>query len=123
MLRYDSPFHYMLRTATEAVDLGGARINAGDPVYLVLAAANRDPKPFPDPDRFDITRSPNKHIAFGMGPHFCLGAPLARLEAHVAFPALLERLPGLRLATHQFQWMEKAPNRGLKALPVAFDAP
>jgi cytochrome P450 len=121
MLRYDSPFQFMHRRAVADFDLAGQRVGEGDAVLLVLGAANRDPSHFPDPDRLDLTRSPNKHLAFGHGPHFCLGAPLARLEGAIAFPALLRRLKNPRLATGRLEWMPKAPNRGLKALPIAFD--
>lgn len=121
LLRYDSPFQFMHRRATAAFDLAGQRVAEGDAVLLVLGAANRDPSHFPDPDRLDIIRSPNKHLAFGHGPHFCLGAPLARLEGAIAFPALLRRLRNPRLATGHLEWMPKAPNRGLKALPIEFD--
>jgi hypothetical protein len=74
--------------------IGGCRVRAGETVVAVLGAANRDPGQFPDPDRLDLARAPNRHIAFGGGIHFCLGAPLARIEARVAIAALLARLPG-----------------------------
>jgi pimeloyl-[acyl-carrier protein] synthase len=89
-------------------------------VLLVLAAANRDPVQFPEPDRLDVTRTPNHHVALGRGIHFCLGAPLARLEAQIAFRTLLHRLPGLKLADGPLGYRENFNMHGLKALPVTF---
>jgi cytochrome P450 len=91
VLRYRSPLQWMYRVARRDVNLGGASVPAGALVLAVIGAANRDPSAFPDPGRFDIARSPNPHLAFGHGPHFCLGAPLARLEARVALADLLAR--------------------------------
>ena len=96
----------------------GKLLRRGDFVLQILGAANRDPEQFPDPDRFDIARQPNRHVAFGFGIHFCLGAPLARLEAPLAIGAMLRRFPGLRLATDALEWQEHGLLRGLKALPV-----
>jgi cytochrome P450 len=89
-------------------------------VVTAIGAANRDPAHFPDPDRLDIARADNRHIAFGFGIHFCLGAPLARVEGQLAIGALLERMPRLRLAGPERQWRESSTLRGLKALPVVF---
>ncbi len=97
MLRYDSPLQLFERTAKEDLEIGGVRIAKGAKIAALLGAANRDPQVFEDPDRFDITRDPNNHIAFGAGIHFCLGAPLARLELSITVPRLLERLPRLHL--------------------------
>src|SRR5262249_17412360 len=97
-LRYDSPVQFTHRVAKEDVAFAGKLIRKGQFVYTVLAAANRDPERFPDPDRLDITRKNNHHLSFGQGWHFCLGAPLARLEAHIAFETLLRRFPKLELA-------------------------
>ena len=119
-MRYGNPVQFTNRVALEDLELGGRHIRRGQLVLLILAAANRDPEQFPDPDRLDITRSPNHHVAFGQGIHFCLGAPLARLEAQIAFSTLLRRLPGLRLADSLLEYCENFNFRGLKALPVRF---
>jgi cytochrome P450 PksS len=91
-------------------------------VYVVIASANRDERHFPNPDALDITREPNRHLSFGLGAHFCLGAPLARLEGQLAITTLLRRLPDLRLmmAPSQLRWRRGLLLRGLEALPVAF---
>jgi cytochrome P450 len=98
MLRYDSPVQATVRHPKEDVELSGVTIPAKTFVFVVLAAANRDPAHFKDPETFDIMREPNDHVAFGEGIHFCLGAPLARLEAAIAIGRALERFPRLRLA-------------------------
>jgi cytochrome P450 family 142 subfamily A polypeptide 1 len=98
MLRWVSPVKNMGRTATSDVDFHGERIRKGDKLLLLYSSANRDEDHFPEPFRFDIARSPNDHIAFGAGPHFCLGASLARLELRAFFDRLLDRLPDIRLA-------------------------
>jgi cytochrome P450 len=120
LLRYSGPVQFTHRVAREDVDIGGKHIARGQLVFLVLAAANRDPEQFPDPDRLDVTRSPNHHVAFGMVTHFCPGAPLARLEARIAFSTLLRRLPGLRLASGTLEYGANFNLHGLKALPVVF---
>ncbi len=97
MLRYDPPVQSTGRFTKSAVELGGVELPAGALAVMVLAAANRDPKQFPDPERFDVTRDPNDHLAFGEGIHFCIGAPLARLEARVAFEEMLGHMPRLDL--------------------------
>jgi cytochrome P450 len=97
VLRFRSPVYGLSRRAKVDAELGGRRIAAGDRLFAWMSAANRDPSVFADPDTFDIRRTPNRHVAFGHGIHFCLGAPLARLEAAVALPMVLERLPDLRL--------------------------
>jgi cytochrome P450 len=97
LLRDDSPVQFTSRHATADLDIGGHRVRAGETVIAVLGAANRDPALFADSDRLDQSRAPNRHVAFGGGVHFCLGAPLARMEARIAIPALLARLPGLEL--------------------------
>ncbi|HEX4493017.1 MAG TPA: cytochrome P450 [Acidimicrobiia bacterium] len=97
MLRWVSPIKNMARTATRDVDFHGAQIHAGDKLVLLYPSANRDEDHFVDPFRFDITRNPNDHVAFGFGPHFCLGSSLARIELRVMFEQLLERLPDLHL--------------------------
>ena len=97
-LRYDSSVQGAVRFARQTVEIGGRTIEQGSTLLLLLGAANRDPAQFPDPDALDVSRSPNRHLSFGRGLHFCLGAPLARLEGDVAFRALLERFPEPRVA-------------------------
>ena len=101
MLRWVSPIKNMARTATRDTELGGQEISEGDKVMLFYPSANRDAAKFPDADTFDIARSPNEHIAFGWGPHFCLGASLARLELRVMFEELVRRVPHIELATDE----------------------
>jgi len=120
MLRYDNPVQIVYRSATEDVKIDGKRIGQGQLVNLILGAANRDPAHFSEPDQFDITRDESRHVGFGLGIHFCLGAPLARLEGQIAFTTLLRRFPQLRLATDTLEWQEHPTFRGLKSLPVAF---
>jgi cytochrome P450 len=111
-LRYESPVQLgTFRVAAETVEIGGTTIPSGSLITAVIGAANRDPEVFPDPDRFDMTRTPNRHLAFGFGPHRCIGAQLARSEARVGFARLFERLPGLRLETEAVGWMGKALRR------------
>lgn len=121
LLRYVGPVQFTNRLARDDVPLGGKMIRRGQFVFLFLAAANRDPAHFPDPERLDITRAAHKHVAFGLGHHFCLGAPLARLEAQVAFATILRRLPNLRLATDPLRYRDNFNLRGLETLPVVFD--
>ncbi|WP_405617137.1 cytochrome P450 [Streptomyces sp. NBC_01508] len=125
LLRYDGPVELATwRYATEAVELGGRRVAVGDPVLVVLAAADRDPERFADPDRLDLSRSDNKHLGYGHGIHYCLGAPLARLEGQAALGTLLTRLPDLRLAVDpsDLRWRGGLIMRGLRTLPVQFTA-
>ena len=97
MLRYDGPVQSTFRTATKDTAVGGTSIDAGMGVFVIVAAANRDPAQFKDPEKFDITRESNEHLAFGEGVHFCIGAPLARMEGSIAIGSALERFPQLRL--------------------------
>jgi cytochrome P450 len=120
LLRYDGPVQRTARVACTDVEIDGRRIAKGSMVVVLLGAANRDPAQFPDPDRLDVARADNRHIAFGFGIHFCLGAPLARLEAQIAFAALLRRMPRLALATDRPEWRDSQVLRGLVALPVTF---
>jgi cytochrome P450 len=120
LLRFETPFQRNWRVAAQDVELGGKRIERGQLVAQMLGAANRDPEIFPDPDRLDITRNSGRHIAFGYGIHFCIGAPLARLEATVAFTTLLRRFPNLRLAQNVPEWLPSYQLRLLKSLPVEF---
>jgi hypothetical protein len=98
MIRYDAPLQLFERTATADIDLDGVLVSRGEKVAALLGAANRDPAVFVDPDRMDVTRDPNPHLGFGAGIHFCLGAPLARLELQISVPAVLARFPRLELA-------------------------
>jgi pimeloyl-[acyl-carrier protein] synthase len=120
LLRFDSPVQLTGRVAMEDVVIDGQTIQAGQDVMMLLGAANRDPEQFTDPDRLDLGRSDNKHLAFGGGIHYCVGAPLARVEAQAALPALLQRLPELKLTTEQLEWKETLTLRGLKALPLSW---
>ena len=123
VLRYGSPVWRLIRVTTEEVNVHGVTIPANAVVFAWLASANRDSAQFPDPTRFDITRSPNHHVAFGHGIHFCVGAPLARLEASIAIPMMLEQLPHLR--RDRSAPLELLNNRslfGVRKLPVTFAA-
>jgi cytochrome P450 len=119
MLRIDGPSGGMVRVAREEVEMHGITIARGQRIYAMQHAANHDPAVFPDPDRFDIARANNRHITFGHGIHFCLGAPLARLEGKVAFPRLLQRLTDIELAAEP-QWLDSVIFRGMLALPLRF---
>jgi cytochrome P450 len=121
VMRYESPVSRQPRLMKEDTELRGKQLRAGDVVFQMLNAANRDPEQFTDPDRFDIKRSGNRNIAFGHGIHFCIGAPLARLEGLIAFEAILDRLPGIRLVNDTPDWdVTKRNVRVLRTLPVAF---
>ncbi|WP_326674288.1 cytochrome P450 [Streptomyces sp. NBC_01257] len=121
LLRYDSPVRdATFRCAAEPIELHGQLIGEGDIVSLLIGSANRDESRFRDADRLDVGRAPNDHLAFGYGPHFCIGAALARLEGAVAFPLLLERLGPVVLAkpADELAWRPARVMRGLAALPV-----
>ena len=120
LLRYESPSQHTARLAPDDVELGGKLIKRGQAVIAVMGAANRDPERFPDPDRLDLGRTDNRHLAFGWAGHFCFGAPLARIEGQIAFSALLRRLPNLRLTPGPITWRSNLGLRGLTALPVTF---
>jgi cytochrome P450 len=121
VLRYRSPVQFMFRIATQEVTLGGQTIQAGARVIALIGSANRDAAKFPHPNRFDITRSPNPHLGFGHGLHYCLGAPLARLEAALALPLILERLPNLRrISRRPLPPAEGMILHGVKRLPLRF---
>ena len=120
MLRFESPVQATSRVAREEIRLGGQTIEAGQGIGLLFGAANRDEAQFADPDRFDIARQPNRHLTFAHGPHFCLGAAIARAEAQVAVLTVVQRCEGLRLATDEVDWLEGFSFRGPKALPVTF---
>jgi cytochrome P450 len=119
-LRYDGPVQFTNRLAKDDVEIGGKTIRRGQFVFLFLAAANRDPAHFPEPDRLDVTRATHKHVAFSLGHHFCLGAPLARLEAQIAFATMLRRLPNLRLENDRVEYADNFNLRGPRSLPVRF---
>lgn len=123
LLRYDGPTRAMVRIAAEDLEIRGKPIRRGDRIFAMINAANRDPLQFPDPDRLDIRRERNPHLAFGYGIHFCLGAPLARLEAQIAIPALLCRLPDPELLMASLEWLNSVVFRGVKSLPVSFRSP
>ena len=120
LLRYESPSQHTARMAPEDVTLGGRLIRKRQAVIAVMGAANRDPERFPDPDRLDIERKDNRHVAFGWAAHFCFGAPLARIEGQIAFDTMLRRLPQLELADSSLSWRNNLGLRGLTALHVNF---
>ncbi|WP_405807990.1 cytochrome P450 [Streptomyces sp. NBC_00210] len=125
LLRYDGPVELATwRFATEPLVIGGQEIAAGDPVLVVLAAADRDPERFAEPDTLDLSRRDNQHLGYGHGIHYCLGAPLARLEGQTAIATLLRRMPDLRLAGDpaDLRWRGGLIMRGLRTLPVEFRA-
>jgi cytochrome P450 len=120
LLRYESPSQHTARLAPDDVVLGGKLIHKRQAVIAVMGAANRDPERFSDPDRLDICRQDNRHVAFAWASHFCFGAPLARIEGQTAFATVLRRMPNLRMESDQVTWRENLGLRGLKALPVMF---
>ena len=120
LLRYESPSQHTGRMASADILLGGKLIRKRDAVIAVMAAGNRDPARFADPDRLDLMRTDNRHLAFGWAAHFCFGAPLARMEGQIAFETLLRRLPGVALKPGRLVWRENLGLRGLKALPLSF---
>jgi pimeloyl-[acyl-carrier protein] synthase len=120
LLRYESPSQHTGRIARQDVEMGGKVIRKGQAVMAIMAAANRDPERFPEPDALILDRADNKHLAFGWSSHFCFGAPLARMEGQIAFETLLRRLPDLQLATDALTWRTNSGLRGLTALPVTF---
>lgn len=119
LLRFDSPVQRNRRRATQDTEVAGVRVRRGDRVLAFLGAANRDAAVFPDPDRLDVTRSPARHLAFGHGIHYCVGAALSRLEAPIAFGALLERHPGIRLVDEPIHWKRNIAFRGMEELLVS----
>jgi cytochrome P450 len=122
LLRFEGPIKLVVRWVSHDLHLRGKEISAGERVFLLNCAANRDPERFPDPDRFDITRSPNPHLGFGRGIHVCIGAQLARIEARLALSRVFDRLPGLRLADEEPDWKSNLSSRALDRLLVAHDA-
>ncbi|MGA8594166.1 MAG: cytochrome P450 [Bryobacteraceae bacterium] len=120
LLRYEPPTQHTARLAPYDLEMRGKSIKRGEGVIAVVAAANRDPERFPDPDRLDLARADNRHLSFGWASHFCFGAPLARIEGQVAFDRLI-RLPNLRLKPVRLAWRTNLALRGLTAVPVEFD--
>lgn len=118
LLRYDGPVHLTARTALADTEIAGVTIAKGEMAIVLLSAANRDPAQFSDPDRLDVGRSPNKHLAFSAGGHFCVGATLARVEGQIAFDALVRRFPDITLATDEVRYRPTVTLRGLESLPV-----
>lgn len=121
MLRYDPPVQMTLRIPTETTNVGGTEIAEGSLAFILLAAANRDPAHFPSPEKFDVARDPNEHVSFGEGIHFCLGAPLARLEGAIAIEAMLEKFPRLQLANPdaKLEYRGSMALRGLSELRLS----
>ena len=122
LLRYESPSQHTGRIARQDVEIGGKQIKKGQAVMAIMAAANRDPERFPNPDELILDRADNKHVAFGWSSHFCFGAPLARMEGQIAFETILRRLPELQLTPGPLVWRDNSGLRGLTALPVTFRA-
>jgi cytochrome P450 len=120
LLRYETPVQHTARVVPEDVEMDGHQIKKRQTVIAVMAAANRDPERFPDPDRLDITREDNRHLAFGWGAHFCFGGPLARVEAQVTFEEMLKWFPKWSLEPGPLVWRTNLGIRGLTALPVNF---
>jgi cytochrome P450 len=120
VLRYDPPVQFDRRLALEDIEIGGVRVAEGQFVILLLGAANRDPAHFPDPDRFDITRNDDRHLSFGQGIHYCLGAPLARMEGAVALVTLTRRFRDFEITADSLKYKEQIIIRGLESLPIRF---
>jgi cytochrome P450 len=120
LLRYDGPVQRTARVPSTDITIGGRTIGKGEMVMPFIGAADRDPSQFPDPDRLDLGRTDNRHIAFGWGIHFCLGAPLARVEGQIAIDMLVRRLPKLELVSHEPEYRQSLTLRGLKMLEVTF---
>ncbi|GAA3222287.1 cytochrome P450 [Pseudonocardia petroleophila] len=123
LMRFDGPAKTVARLMADDVELRGRTLRRGERVFLCPSSANRDPAVFEDPDRLDITRRHGRQLGFGVGMHYCLGAPLARLEASVAIPRALDRLPGLRPAEDELRWHPVLLSRGMLRFPVEFDRP
>lgn len=121
-LRYEPAFQFVVRVATTDLEIGNQVIRGGQQVFCVLGAANRDPEAFVDPDQFDLQRQPNPHVGFGYGPHFCIGAILARMEAEIAFKSLLRRMHDLKLVSNVPAWRPAFGVRSLEKLPVTFSS-
>jgi cytochrome P450 len=122
LLRYDGPSGVQVRIAREETALHGKTLRPGDRVFIMLSAANRDPRAYDDPDRVILDRDGVAHLAFGFGQHICLGFPLARTEGQVALPAVLARWRSIALATDRLEWIDSMVFRGMKAMPLRVSA-
>jgi cytochrome P450 len=120
LLRYDGPVQATIRVTREDLEIDGHEIEAGSLILVGIGAANHDPAVFDEPERLDVGRDPNPHLAFGFGAHFCLGAPLARLEGEIALRALVERFPHMTLPDEATEYRPNPVLRGLVSLPVSF---
>jgi cytochrome P450 len=120
LLRYESPSQHTARIIPHDLEMMGKRMRKGQAVYAVMGAANRDPERFPDPDRLDLGRTDNRHVAFGWAAHFCFGAALARIEGQVAFGTVLRRLHQIELEPRPLEWRSNLGLRGLNALHIRF---
>ncbi len=120
LLRYDGPVGSVTRTALEDIEIGGKTIAAGDRVFCMMNAANRDPQQFEEPERLDILREKNHHVIFGYGVHFCIGAPLARMEGRFALSAMMQRMTEIELGVAPPVWRDSLVLRGLSSLPIRF---
>jgi len=119
LLRFDGPTQATFRSVAESFELHGQQLKQGDHVLLMLGSANRDPEQFIDPDSLDLGRRDNRHLAFSQGPHFCLGAALARLEGQIAIKAVLQRFQSLRIQDDEYKWRPNVFLRGLERLNVS----
>ncbi|WP_066808088.1 cytochrome P450 [Sphingomonas asaccharolytica] len=122
LLRYETPSQHTARIVKQDTEIGGKLMKKGEAVMAVMAAGNRDPERFPNPDELDLTRTDNRHLAFGWAAHFCFGAALARMEARISYLALLARMEDIRVAVPEstLEWRTNSGLRGLSALPLAF---
>ena len=118
LLRYDGPIGAQVRIVLEDQTLHGKPLRRNERVFLMMNAANRDPRAYEDPDRVDLDRDGVPHLTFGFGPHICLGFPLARLEGQIALPAVLRRWRRIELATDRLEWLDSLVLRGMKAMPL-----
>ncbi len=118
MLRYEAPAQALLRQATADTKIAGSTIPAGSGVMILYGSANRDERQFPNPDVFDVTRNPQEHLAFGFGIHYCIGAPLARLEARIAMDGFLRRFPKVSLRDQRREWIDSFVVREPESLPL-----
>ena len=121
LLRYESPSQHTARICPEDTEIGGQLIRKGQAVIAVMGAGNRDPERFPDPDRLDLARTDNRHLAFGWASHFCFGAPLARIEGQLAFEAIARRTTNMQFAPGPIVWRDNLGLRGLTSLRVTFE--